>query len=249
MSARFDGLVPSPVGRSGAASVWWLAPNVLLFSVPRALLIAVLPGIKTAFFSSATCDRQCASGQAAAVGGYLDSSSALVAFFISAALGSLSDVYGRKPFILLAGAAAAAPLGALWLWPHNLWPYFLLNAVSNALGGIYLWNAYLADVYPTSQRTVMFGVLRAVGAVSTIVSPLLGAYFWPNIVPQAAAPAPDGSGSDGSDSGSGEAKPDPAPTLFLLAFAVSVANLAYTLLLLPESKGTQQRQPVSHRSP
>jgi hypothetical protein len=184
------------------ASVWWLAPNILLYTTCRALLVAVLPNIKTAFFEGPGCAQHCASRHAAAIGGYFDSSAAAASFFLSAIIGACSDALGRKPFLLLTAVAAAAPLGALWLWPRNLWPFYALDCLSKALGGMssgsVLASAYLADCYPVDQRTVIFGLLRAIGASASIASPLLGAYWHP----VSSRHSDDGS-SDGSDSSSG----------------------------------------------
>ena len=80
---------------------------IVCFQQAGTLLVApALPQIKTRFFGSS-------SSKAAIAQGLVDSSSAALNILVSAALGKMSDMAGRRPVILFNIVCTAAPIVAL----------------------------------------------------------------------------------------------------------------------------------------
>jgi len=94
--------------------------------------------------------------------------------FLSAPLiGALSDVYGRKLFLLLTAFFTCVPIPFIKV---NSMAYFVLMAVSGTFCIIFsVAFSYVADVTDTSSRSLGYGFVTAGFAASLIISPALGA--------------------------------------------------------------------------
>jgi DHA1 family tetracycline resistance protein-like MFS transporter len=135
-------------------------------------------------------------------------STGVVSLFVTPALGALSDVYGRKPFIVAGMAAALPSLAALALAARGLAPlalYFALSAVCDGVSSLAPGQAYVADVVPPARRAAAFGLVTASFSIALLLGPLL------------AAPMPD------------------AQTALAVSLAGTAASVAWVAVALPES--------------
>ncbi|MFN3950482.1 MFS transporter [Microbacterium sp.] len=106
--------------------------------------------------------------------GILETVNALCAFLVAPLLGRISDRFGRRPVIIVAGFGAALGFllfgigGALWV--------LLLGRVVQGVtaGDLPALFAYLADITPPDKRARRFGVLGATAGIGTMVGPALG---------------------------------------------------------------------------
>lgn len=96
------------------------------------------------------------------------------------ALGSWSDVNGRKPFLILAMLLASAPIFVVLLNMRiglPLYYYYMVTAFSGSITCIAPSLSYLADVIPPHLRAASFGLVGSLlsfslktGAVVSMVS-------------------------------------------------------------------------------
>lgn len=106
--------------------------------------------------------------------GILETVNALCAFLVAPFLGRISDRFGRRPVIIVAGFGAALGFllfgigGALWV--------LLLGRIVQGVtaGDLPALFAYLADITPADKRARRFGVLGATAGIGTMVGPALG---------------------------------------------------------------------------
>lgn len=96
----------------------------------------------------------------------------------SVLVGKLSDIYGRKPFIL-AGIGLFS-LGALLSgFSGDIFQLITFRAIQGAGAGIIMSTAFTAmgDLYEPRERAKWTGVMSAVFGVSSVAGPLLGGYI------------------------------------------------------------------------
>ena len=150
---------------------------------------------------------------AAAIYGLFNTVFALMQFFFSPLIGSLSDRFGRRPLILLSNIGLGLNY-ALMAWAPNLAWLFFGRVVSGITGASFgTASAYIADVTAPERRAHAFGMLGAAFGVGFVVGPALGGWL-------------------------GEFSPR---LPFIVAGAFSLANAAYGLFVLPESLPRDRR--------
>ena len=92
--------------------------------------------------------------------------------------GKLSDIYGRKPFILSAIVLflVGSVLSGL---SRNMTQLVLFRAIQGLGGGAIFANAFavVGDLYPPAERGRWQGLLGAVFGLSSIVGPMLGGWL------------------------------------------------------------------------
>ncbi|KAI6230516.1 Hippocampus abundant transcript 1 protein [Aphelenchoides fujianensis] len=95
--------------------------------------------------------------------------------FLSAPLvGALSDVWGRKRFLLLTVLFTCLPIPCLKI---NAWWYFTLFTLSGILSVTFsVALSYVADITTKEDRATACGLVSATFAASLVTSPALGAY-------------------------------------------------------------------------
>lgn len=106
--------------------------------------------------------------------GVLETVNALCAFTVAPLLGRVSDRFGRRPVIIVAGFGAAVGYllfgigGAIWV--------LLLGRIVQGLtaGDLPALFAYLADITPPEKRARRFGVLGALSGIGTMIGPAVG---------------------------------------------------------------------------
>lgn len=132
-------------------------------------------------------------------------------------LGSLSDRYGRRPVLLVSLCGFAVSYLILALAPTLGW-LFVGRALAGITGAtITTANAYMADVSTPETRPRNFGLVGAAFGVGFILGPVLGGIL-------------------------GEIGPR---VPFYGAAAVVLANVAWGVLVLPESLPPERRRPFS----
>ncbi|KAM8960317.1 hippocampus abundant transcript-like protein 1 [Pelodytes ibericus] len=99
--------------------------------------------------------------------------------FMSAPLiGALSDVYGRKSFLLVTVFFTCFPIPLMRISP---WWYFAMISVSGAFSVTFsVIFAYVADITQEHERSTAYGLVSATFAASLVTSPAIGAYISAN---------------------------------------------------------------------
>ncbi|KAG8192665.1 hypothetical protein JTE90_009694 [Oedothorax gibbosus] len=99
----------------------------------------------------------------------------LLSFLSAPLIGALSDVWGRKLFLLLTVFFTCAPIPLMKI---NTWWYFAMISISGVFAVTFsVVFAYVADVTEESERSAAYGLVSATFAASLVTSPALGAYL------------------------------------------------------------------------
>ncbi len=149
--------------------------------------------------------------------GMLAGAYALMQFLFSPALGALSDRFGRRPVMLVGMAGMGANYFLLAAAP-TLWWFAIARLISGATGATFSTaSAYLADITPPEKRAANFGLIGAAFGVGFITGPAIG-----GVLGAIDLHLP-----------------------FLAAGCLSLANMAFGYLILPESLDAAHRKPFS----
>ncbi|KAK3609229.1 hypothetical protein CHS0354_035168 [Potamilus streckersoni] len=110
-------------------------------------------------------------------GGLIGSLFSLLQFLASPVLGATSDVYGRKPVLILSMLGIAASY-ALWAVSHN----FTLFVITRIIGGISKGNvsistAVVADILPQEKRGKGMALIGIAFSIGFVFGPIIGAIF------------------------------------------------------------------------
>ncbi|KAG9350842.1 hypothetical protein JZ751_024731 [Albula glossodonta] len=99
----------------------------------------------------------------------------LLSFLSAPLIGALSDVWGRKSFLLLTVFFTCAPIPLLKISP---WWYFAVISVSGVFAVTFsVVFAYVADITQEHERSMAYGLVSATFAASLVTSPAIGAYL------------------------------------------------------------------------
>ncbi|KAF0031289.1 hypothetical protein F2P81_015844 [Scophthalmus maximus] len=136
----------------------------------------------------------------------------LLSFMSAPLIGALSDVWGRRSFLLVTVFFTCAPIPLMRLSP---WWYFAMISMSGAFSVTFsVIFAYVADVTSERERSTAYGLVSATFAASLVTSPAIGAYlsawYGDNLV-------------------------------VLLATLISLADICFILLAMPESLPDKMR--------
>lgn len=151
--------------------------------------------------------------------GYFISVYALMQFFASPVLGSLSDKYGRRSILLLSLLGAGLDY-IMMAYATNLTILFLGRMIAGLSGASFtVATSYMADISDDSNRSANFGMIGAGFGLGFIVGPALG-----GLVGHFSPQAP-----------------------FLLAAALNLLNFVFGLFVLPESLPKHMRRQVEFK--
>lgn len=109
--------------------------------------------------------------------GFVSSASTIPGILISLPAASLSDIFGRRKFLLLAGLVfASAPF--LYLFITAWWQLILVRFYHGFATAIFVpvAEASIAELYPT-KRGERISIFTAATYVGRLIAPLLGAYI------------------------------------------------------------------------
>jgi len=206
--ADFGVPMAAPKGRRAAATFIFL--TVSLDMIALGMIAPVLPRLIASFMSGN-------AASAAQMLGLFATVFAVMQFFFSPVLGSLSDRFGRRPVVLLSNfglgfdyllMAWAPALG--WLFAGRVISGLTASSIPTAM-------AYMTDVTPPEKRAGAFGMLGAAFGMGFVLGPALGGIL-------------------GSIS----------PRLpFWVAGGLSIVNGVYGLFVLPESLSHEHRSRFS----
>lgn len=186
--------------------------TILLDMLALGTIIPVLPKLVVTFEGGNTAS-------AAVIYGVFGTAWALMQFFFSPLLGSLSDRVGRRPVILISNFGLGLDYVLMAVAP-SLWWLFVGRVISGiTAASISTAFAYIADITPAEKRAQRFGLLGVAFGVGFVLGPALGGV------------------AGGFD-----------PRLpFWIAAGLSLANATYGLFILPESLPHDRRTAFSWR--
>uniref|UniRef100_A0AAZ3R297 Major facilitator superfamily (MFS) profile domain-containing protein n=1 Tax=Oncorhynchus tshawytscha TaxID=74940 RepID=A0AAZ3R297_ONCTS len=136
----------------------------------------------------------------------------LLSFMSAPLIGALSDVWGRRSFLLVTVFFTCAPIPLMRLSP---WWYFAAISMSGAFSVTFsVIFAYVSDVTEEHERSTAYGLVSATFAASLVTSPAIGAYL---------------SACYGDN------------LVVLVATLVALADICFILLAVPESLPEKMR--------
>ncbi|KAB0389236.1 hypothetical protein E2I00_006647 [Balaenoptera physalus] len=136
----------------------------------------------------------------------------LLSFLSAPLIGALSDVWGRKPFLLGTVFFTCFPIPLMRISP---WWYFAMISMSGVFSVTFsVIFAYVADVTQEHERSTAYGWVSATFAASLVSSPAIGAYL---------------SASYGDS------------LVVLVATVVALLDICFILLAVPESLPEKMR--------
>jgi DHA1 family tetracycline resistance protein-like MFS transporter len=205
----------SPPATSSArgAAVAFIFVTILLDMLALGLIMPILPKLVESFVDNDTA-------RAARIFGVFGTAWALMQFFFSPILGSLSDRFGRRPVVLLSNFGLGLDYVLMALAPSLIWLFVgrVISGITSA--SVSTAFAYIADITPAERRAAVFGKVGAAFGAGFILGPAIGGLLG-----------------------------DIDPRLpFWAAAALSFANTLYGLLILPESLPRDRRAPFRWKS-
>ena len=151
--------------------------------------------------------------------GILMAAYAAAQFLFAPVVGSLSDAWGRKP-VLLAALGFLVLDYIIMAIAGTYWLLLIGRTLAGLAGATYTTaTAYISDITPKQDRAARFGMIGAAFGLGFVLGPAIGglAASWHVTAP------------------------------FWLAAAISAANVAFGLFILPESLKPGNRRPFGRR--
>lgn len=194
--------------KPGKHAMVFLLVAVLIDMIGLGMIMPVMPSLLTEITGEGL-------GSAAAWGGWLAFTYALMQFLFAPVMGNLSDAYGRRRVLLLALGALAVDYAIMGFAPTLVW-LFIGRFFAGIFGANFaVANAYIADISPPEKRAQNFGLVGAAFGVGFILGPAVGGLL-------------------------GEFGPR---VPFFAAAALGFVNVAYGFFVLPETLAPENRRP------
>ena len=152
------------------AAVAFIFVTILLDTLALGIIIPILPKLIEGFVDNDTAS-------AARIFGLFGTAWALMQFFFSPVLGSLSDRFGRRPVVLLSNFGLAADYVLMALAPSLAWLFVgrVISGITSA--SISTSFAYIADTTAPEKRAAVFGKIGVAFGAGFILGPALGGLF------------------------------------------------------------------------
>ena len=203
---------PAQVPKRQRAAVIFIFLTVTLDMLALGMIAPVLPHLVEGFVGGSTA-------RTAEVIGLFGTVFAIMQFFFSPVLGSLSDRFGRRPVVLLSNFGLGFDYVLMALAPSLRFLFIgrILSGITAS--SVPTAQAYMSDITPRERRAAAFGMLQAAFGFGFIVGPALGGWlagFHPRLP-------------------------------FWVSAALSLLNATYGLFVLPESLALEYRSPFSWR--
>lgn len=152
--------------------------------------------------------------EAAAVGGWLIFSFAIMQFICAPILGGLGDQYGRRPVLLISLFGFAVDYLFLAIAPTLGW-LFVGRVIAGVMGASFTTaSAYIADISKPEEKAKNFGLIGAAFGLGFIIGPSIG-----GLLGQYGSRVP-----------------------FYVAAALTALNWLYGYFILPESLAKENRR-------
>ncbi len=197
-----------PPGRRAAAAFIFI--TITLDMLALGMIAPVLPRLITSFMAGNI-------SSSARMLGIFSMVFAIMQFFFSPVLGSLSDRFGRRPVVLLSNFGLGLDY-LLMAWAPALGWLFIGRVISGlTASSVPTGMAYMTDVTPPEKRASAFGLVGAAFGMGFVLGPALGGIL-------------------------GGVNPR---LPFWVAGALSLLNGLYGLFVLPESLRPEHRSPFS----
>lgn len=192
--------------KTSKRSIHFILVTIMLDMMGVGLVIPVMPDVIRRFVST--------EHEVNHMFGYFVALYALMQFFASPILGSLSDRYGRRPILL--GSLFGASLDYIFMALSTSLPMIFIGRVISGLTGASLTvaNSYMADISDESNRSANFGMIGAAFGIGFILGPSLG-----GVLGQIHSSAP-----------------------FFAAAILNLLNFAFGFYILPESLDLKNRR-------
>jgi DHA1 family tetracycline resistance protein-like MFS transporter len=203
---------PSTAAAPRRATFVFIFVTVALDMLSLGMILPVLPKLVEDFLGGDTA-------RAAEIFGVFGTAWALMQFFFSPVLGSLSDAFGRRAVVLISNFGLGLDYILMALAP-NLWWLFAGRVISGITSAtVSTGFAYVTDVTPSEQRAARFGMLGAAFGLGFVIGPAAGGIF---------------------------GAIDPRMP-FWVAAVLSLLNGCYGLFVLPESLPREKRTAFAWR--
>ncbi len=158
------------------------------------------------------------NNQAALYGMWLTFVFALFQFICMPIVGGLSDRFGRRPIMLLSLFGLGIDYFIMGFAPTIAF-LFLGRIIAGAFGATFSTaNAYIADISPPETRAQNFGLVGAAFGVGFMLGPVVGGLIGDSFGPRAP---------------------------FIAAGIISLLNVLYGYIFLPETLAHDKRRPFS----
>ncbi|EEY53509.1 Major Facilitator Superfamily (MFS) [Phytophthora infestans T30-4] len=127
-------------------------------------------------------DEACVDGsrQAAWLSSIFSAMGSVCNFILAPMLGQASDVYGRKPFLMLSQLArVGTPFSVMYFMQPDgsITPYFVLRLIDYGFGTAGVMSASVADIVAPENRAAAFGVLFASQSVGYSMTAFMAPFF------------------------------------------------------------------------
>jgi DHA1 family tetracycline resistance protein-like MFS transporter len=202
--------VPLGEGKGRKAAATFIFLTVALDMLAMGMIAPVLPRLIEGFVNGSAV-------RTADYLGWFGTIFALMQFFCSPILGSMSDRFGRRPIVLMSNLGLGLDYMVMALAPTLSW-LFLGRVVSGiTASSIPTAMAYAADVTPKEKRAGTFGMLSAAFGIGFVLGPAIGGLLG-NVNPRLP---------------------------FWAAGGLSLLNFCYGFFVLPESLKKENRTSFS----
>ncbi len=193
--------------KSNSRSLTFIFITVLIDVIGLGIIVPVLPTLISELIDGNL-------SQAAAYGGWLMFSYAIMQFIFSPILGGLSDRFGRRPILLFSLFGLGVDYIFMAMAPTITW-LFVGRIISGIAGASFTTaSAYIADVSTPEKRAQNFGLIGAAFGLGFIIGPVIG-----GLLGQYGSRIP-----------------------FYAAAGLSLLNWLYGFFILPESLAIEKRR-------